>query len=179
MANDQITKVLQQAVDMARREGYIEGWAAATAAVEKLASSLRRELALAASDKSKPTQEQDQTTDAPRLTPASRIRRRDDKMFTPRMNGGALNQIVANAYKSILPEGASPTDIQMWIRDNDGKELAFTSLRRTIDRLVDRGVLEEIAGTKTWRHREVKKTEAPDGGTPGASNPGGVVPLRR
>jgi hypothetical protein len=170
MASDTITKLLQEAADMARREGYAEGFAAAVAAMGKFVSSLSSEAV--------PTQSTERNSShTPPLV--RRIRRPDNKTFVPRMSAGVLNQIVADAYKSILPDAASPTVIQIWIRDNARKELAFTSLRRAIDRLTSTGVLEEIDGTKTWRYREGRKTEAPGGGTPGTSNPSGVVTLRK
>lgn len=180
MASDKFSKFMQEAADLAReerQEGYNEGVTATITALEEFLSSLRAKLGSAPSEKRETTT--DPASAVQRQAPASRIRRPSDKERAPRMSAGTLNQIVADAYKSISPSPASPTTIQIWIRDNRGEELAFTSLRRAIDRLTSQGVLEEIADTKTWRHREVKKTEEPSGGTPGSSNPGGVVPLRR
>jgi hypothetical protein len=176
MASDKISKLMQEAADLARLEGYHEGVTTTITALEQFLSSLRAKLG------SKPSEKRE-AMPAPTVTVqgqlTSRIRRPPGKELAPRMSSGALNQIVANAYKSIFPSPASPTTIQIWIRDNRGEELAFTSLRRAIERLTEQGVLQEVSGTKTWLFIETQKTEVPGGGTPGTSNPGGVVPLRR
>src|ERR1700739_4826356 len=102
MASNAITKLLQEPADMARREGYAEGFAAAVAAMGKFMSSLN-------SEPVEPAQSPARTE--PNHTPAGRIRRPEGRPFIPRMPSGALNQIVADAYKSILPAAAGPTDI--------------------------------------------------------------------
>lgn len=169
---------MRQAADLAReerQEGYNEGVTATITALEEFLSSLRAKHGSVKVEKRGTST--DSVHDEQKQAAASRIRRSPD--LVPRMSTGTLNQTVADANKAIFPHPASPTAIQIWIRDNLGKALAFTSLRRTIDRLTNQGVLQEIADTKTWRYGDTRKTEEPSGGTPGSSNPSGVVPLRR
>lgn len=65
------------------------------------------------------------------------------------MPRGATTVAVERILRSVAPRALSPTQV---IQENeDGKRLAETSVRRALDKLVKRGVAEQVGDSKTWR----------------------------
>jgi hypothetical protein len=110
-----------------RREAYADGYAAAMKAVIKFAS---QPAAPPAGSHPKPSNAK---------TIAG--------MTAPR---GATVLAVEQILRSVAPRALSPIQV-IQLGEDDGR-LAETSVRRALDRLVERGVAEQVGDSKSWRY---------------------------
>ena len=138
MADNDLFRSMQEAIDDARREGRAEG---ATA----LAEALRDFLSSFSIDEAP----RERSPQPKSQIPKGRIGAPSE--YAPRIPRSISESLIADAYKSIAPQPAGPTEIQHSILRDKNKDIPFTTLRRVIDRLTERGQLEAIGNTKTWR----------------------------
>jgi hypothetical protein len=143
MAEEAI-KVLQQAIDEARREGFAEGFSAAMRMVQELATT-----AAPAADSDRSSEETQRSGRKPR-TPKARGSL-SDVAYSPRIPGDVTDKLIEEAYRFIAPRSAGPTEIQHIVKQNDGTALPETSVRRGIDRLVVQNKLHQT-GSRTWSY---------------------------
>ena len=141
---DEAIRVLQQAIDTARSEGFAEGFGVAMRMVQEFSGS-----ALAPEGpKSRPTAKVRARPGSLPSTPKGRVRL-SDVPYVARVPGGVADTLVERAYQSISPRAAGPTEIQYLVK-NAGSDLPETSVRRAIDRLESRNKIRRIPGTTTW-----------------------------
>jgi hypothetical protein len=82
--------------------------------------------------------------------PKGRVRV-SDVPYAPRIMGEKANELVEDAYRSIAPRPAGPTEIQHVIKGK-GADLPSTSVRRAINRLMEQNKLSQISA-RTWAYR--------------------------
>jgi hypothetical protein len=140
---DDAIRAVQQAIENARREGRTEGFAAALQAMRDFLSSVDLTGA--------PQPQVSRVKPRPGSVPKGRVGEPNER-YVPRIPRGVPDHLVSEAFKSIAPRAAGPTEIQHAIRrGGDGPDIPFTTMRRAIDRLVASRKLEIIEDTKTWR----------------------------
>jgi hypothetical protein len=140
MADDDLFRSMQEAIDKARCEGRAEGAAALAEALRDFLASFRIDDA-----RQKKNQRQAETQ-----VPKGRIGG-PTKEYAPRIPRGVSKSLIADAFKSIAPRPAGPTEVQHAILREKNTDIPFTTLRRVIDNLTELGQLEAIGDTKTWR----------------------------
>ncbi len=55
--------------------------------------------------------------------------------------------------QSNAPRALRPAEIRRTLQRDKGVAMAFTSIRHALGQLEQRGTAEQIADSKTWRHR--------------------------
>jgi hypothetical protein len=148
MADDAI-KVLEQALEAAKREGYAEGFAAAMQLVRDFATSAS-------------VTEHD-TSRAP--NPAKARSKALKAKYIPRIPAAIANRLVEGAYQSIAPRAAGLAEIRRVVKTESETDLPETSVRRAIDHLERHSKIRRIPGTKTWAYEADAETGG--GGTKG------------
>jgi hypothetical protein len=133
MADDAI-KVLEQALEAAKREGYAEGFAAAMQLIRDFAASASatEHDTLRASDPAKARPKAVKARYISRIPLAIAIR------------------LVESAYQSISPRAAGPAEIRRIVKTQSETDLPETSLRRSIGHLEADHKIRRIADTITW-----------------------------
>ena len=131
-------------LDQARREAYAEGYAAAVQDLTDITSGKSSKTVVPAL-RAAPS-----PSDNGKAKSGSSARLRDD--FVPRMPSAVADNIVEDALRSVAPRAVGPTELLHILKKSGGSILPFTTLRRSLDRLTKQGLVEEVAGTKTWRH---------------------------
>jgi hypothetical protein len=148
MADDAI-KVLEQALEASKREGYAEGFAAAMQLVRDFATSASA------------TEHDTPRASNPVKTRPKAVRGR----YFPRIPAAIAIKMVESAYESISPRAAGPAEIRRIVKAQNETDLPETSVRRSIDHLEAHNKIRRIAGTKTWVYEA--SAEAGGGGTKG------------
>jgi hypothetical protein len=87
---------------------------------------------------------------------------------------GVSAKLIEETFETAAPRALSQLQIIRTAEARDGTKLAYSSMRRVIDRLVQEGKIEQVPGTKTWRYLPRQVT---DGGDPGGDTPGSVDPM--
>jgi hypothetical protein len=167
MADDAI-KILQQAIEAAKREGYAEGFAAAMQLVREFSSSA-----------SAPEQGK---SGPPKLLKVKPLKAR----YIPRIPGSIAVRFVETAYQSISPRAAGAAEIRRIVKTQNETDLPETTIRRSIDDLEARSKIRRIPGTKTWVYGDgemgggsIKSDEGSSSSVPrGPSNNNGAAPMR-
>jgi hypothetical protein len=136
MADNDLFRSMQEAIDEARREGRAEGAAA-------LAEALRDFLSSFSIDEApRPPRAESQI-------PKGRVGA--PREYAPRIPRSVSESLIVDVFKSIAPRPAGPTEVQHAILRDKNMDIPFTTLRRVIDSLTERRQLEAIGDTKTWR----------------------------
>jgi hypothetical protein len=148
MADDAI-KVLEQALEAAKREGYAEGFAAAMQLIQDFATSASAT-----------------GHDTPRASGPAKARPKAVKArYISRIPLAIAIRLVESAYQSISPGAAGPAEIRRIVKTQSETDLPETSLRRAIGQLEADHKIRRIAGTNTWVYEA--SAEAGGGGTKG------------
>jgi len=146
MADDAI-KVLEQALEAAKREGYAEGFAAAM--------QLLRDFVASASATEH---------DTPRTSHPAKARPKAVKArYISRIPLAIAIRLVESAYQSISPRAAGPAEIRRIVKTQSETDLPETSLRRSIRHLEADHKIRRIADTITWVYEA--SAQAGGGGT--------------
>ena len=148
MADDAI-KVLEQALEAAKREGYAEGFAAAMQLIRDFAASASAT-----------------EHDTPRASHSAKSRPKAVKArYISRIPLAIAIRLVESAYQSISPRAAGPAEIRCIVKAQNETDLPKTSLRRSIGHLEADHKIRPIAGTKTWMYEA--SAQAGGGGAKG------------
>jgi hypothetical protein len=151
---DEAARILQEAIDAARREGRVEGYTEGYA--DGFATGMRmvQEYSASAAAPS-PTKAITETGRSPtrQSLPKGRVRV-SSVPYTPRIMGEKANELVEHAFQFIAPRAAGPTEIQHVIKER-GADLPSTSVRRAIDRLVKQNKLSQVSA-RTWTYLKPK-----------------------
>jgi hypothetical protein len=165
-------RLLEEAIEVARREGYAEGYAAAVEAMREFVAKTATAF---------PTK----APQTPRATGRGSIRRipSGESDYTP-VERGANANLVEAALRSVSPRAIGPTEIQHIVTRDAGKEIAYSSVRHALNQLEARHVAKETTA-KRWQYISQDErqggdveSEAPDSGMPGASKGNGALPLQ-
>jgi hypothetical protein len=147
---------LQDQIDAIRQEAYAAGYAAAMQAIREF---------VARPAASAPTRERAVTPRAapvaPGPAPASAAPRRGRrptaaKVTRPvakRPQRGTNALLIAEVLRAMPSGTARPAEIRKALQSDKGVAMAFTSIRHALGQLEGRGTAEQIADSKTWRHR--------------------------
>jgi hypothetical protein len=60
--------------------------------------------------------------------------------------------MIEEILKAAAPRAVRPAEIRKALQDN-GVEMAFTSIRHALGQLEQRSAAEQVGDSKTWRHR--------------------------
>jgi hypothetical protein len=148
---DEAAKIFQEALDAARREGHVEGYA------EGFATAMRMVQEFSASATAPAPREgipETSRTPTRQSLPKGRVRV-SSVAYAPRIEGERANELVEHAYQFIAPRAAGPTEIQHVIKGR-GADLPSTSVRRAIDRLEKQNKLSR-ASARTWAYLPSKR----------------------
>lgn len=133
---DDANKVLGQALEAAKREGYGEGFAAVMQLLHDFAASASA------------TQH-----DTPPASDPAKARPKVVKArYISRIPLAIAIRLVESAYQSISPRGAGPAEIRRIVKAQNETDLPKTSLRRSIVHLQADHKIRPIAGTKMWTY---------------------------
>jgi len=168
---DEAARIIQEAMDAARREGYAEGFAEAMRMVQEFSVS-------AVAPEARKAMPEIKRAPARQSPPKGRVRL-SDVTYAPRIMGDKANELVEDAYRAIAPRAAGPTEIQHVIMER-GADLPSTSVRRAIDRLVMQGKLYQVSA-RSWVYRSPKNPNSEQGkqsSTSGRGGSGRASPVR-
>jgi hypothetical protein len=149
-------KLLEEAIKIARREAYAEGYAAAIEAM--------REFVAKASSPS------DDISTARSATAQTGIRRAPsgEGDYTP-VERGANAMLVESALRTVSPRAIGPTEIQHIVARDAGKKIAYSSVRHALDQLKARDAAREISA-KRWRYISENERTGTSGQEPEVSS---------
>jgi hypothetical protein len=129
---------LQRQIEAIRREAYAEGYAAAMRQVHDFAA---RPPDGSAASRSAPLARSERSREAA-----------DDRPRGRRPPHGTNARMIAAVLEGIAPRAARPSEIRHLLWREQGVALAFTSIRHALGQLTARHAVEQVAGSKTWRH---------------------------
>jgi hypothetical protein len=171
MARTAVTE-LQQQIEAVRREAFAAGYAAAMEAIRELTSRAApgtrtaaaaptrrgrgrgrgRARRAAPAAKATPTRRRrTRTTRTARATTAA-TRTRTRRPAARRPQRGTNARMIEEILKAAAPRAVRPAEIRKALQDN-GVEMAFTSIRHALGQLEQRSAAEQVGDSKTWRHR--------------------------
>jgi uncharacterized membrane protein YqiK len=131
-------KLLEEAIEVARKEAFAEGYAAAIQAM--------REFVAKASSPSGETRAARSVTGQ---TGSRRIPSGEGDYVPVERGTNAL--LVESALQTVSPRAIGPTEIQHIVARDAGKKIAYSSVRHALDQLKARDVARE-ASAKRWRY---------------------------
>jgi hypothetical protein len=176
-------ELLEEAIEVARQEGYSEGYAAAMQAVAAAIQDL------AAKTSSLPNV---RFTGAASLIATVTPRRKapsGEGDYVP-VERGANAILVESALQSVFPRAIGPTEVQHIVARDAGKKLAYSSTRHALDQLRARGMAQEDSARRWQYVPQDERTESPgaepsnsiprptSGGDPGGGAPGSIDSLQ-
>jgi hypothetical protein len=155
MAKTALTQ-LQDQIDAVRREAFAAGYAAAMQTIRDFAAKpppgaapvavrLRRRAAAAAGP-GRPAQQR-------RPRAGARSPRGAGRAPGRRPQRGSNARLIEEVLQSSAPRALRPAEIRRTLQRDKGVAMAFTSIRHALGQLEERGTAEQIADSKTWRHR--------------------------
>jgi hypothetical protein len=145
MAKTAVT-VLQDQIEVIRREAYAAGYAAAMQAIRDFAAKhpasavATRRRRGAAKVPEQVTKRRGRPPSMARPTTAKRPRR------------GNNAQIIAEVLKAMPSGTARPAEIRKALQSDKGVAMAFTSIRHALGQLANRHEAEPSSDGKTWRY---------------------------
>lgn len=157
---------LQEQVEAVRREAFAAGYAAAMQAIRELAAKP------APSAEAAPTRPRGRPRSPEPVAPTAPPRPRQPRAAaTPppqrtrasiakRPQRGSNARLVQEVLQANAPRALRPAEIRSTIQRDKGVAMAFTSIRHALGQLEARHVVEQVADSKTWRHREGAAPEA-------------------
>jgi hypothetical protein len=148
------TTQLHEKIDAIRQEAFAAGYAAAMEAVRDATIKLAPGAAVVRAAR---VARQRKVVPAAAAQPSGRPRgsRRPGVPATPgvpRPNLGGNARLIEEMLQSIAPRAARPSEIRSTLHREKGVTIAFTSIRHALRQLVTRGIVEQVADSKTWRH---------------------------
>jgi hypothetical protein len=148
------TTQLNEQIEAIRREAYAAGYAAAMQAVRE--ATLKPMVGVAAPRGGRANGRR-KGVPAATTQPAGRPRGRPRKgvLAKPqekRPSRGSNAHLIEEMLQSIAPRAARPAEIRSTLQREKGVAIAFTSIRHALGQLATRGVVEQVADNKTWRH---------------------------
>jgi hypothetical protein len=148
MAKTALTQ-LQDQIEAVRREAFAAGYAAAMQAIRDLAAKAIPGAATA------PSRPQRRAASAARPVRPARQRQPRAAARAPRRRPqrGINARLVEEVLQSNAPRALRPAEIRRTLQRDKGVAMAFTSIRHALGQLEQRGTAEQIADSKTWRHR--------------------------
>ena len=145
---------LQQQIEEVRREAFAAGYAAAMQAIRELASRPAPGTAIAALPSwrrggarrraSAPTRRRRVGTSRG----AARLRRAVARW----PQRGSNSQIIEEILQAASPRALRQVEIRTALQE-EGREVAFTSIRHALSQLEARNAAEQVGNSRTWRHR--------------------------
>ena len=156
MAKTALTQ-LQDQIEAVRREAFAAGYAAAMQSIRDFAAKPapgaapaipppRRGRPAASVGRERPA-----GPPPPRATAGSP--RRGGRTPARRPQRGSNARLIEEVLQSSAPRALRPAEIRRNLQRDKGVAIAFTSIRHALGQLEGRGRAEQIADTKTWRHR--------------------------
>jgi hypothetical protein len=154
MAKTALTQ-LQDQIDAVRREAFAAGYAAAMQSIRDFAAkpapgaaplAARPQGRRRAARAGRPTRQPQ-----PRATAKSP--RRAGRAPGGRPQRGSNARLIEELLQSNAPRALRPAEIRRSLQRDKGVAIAFTSIRHALGQLEERGAAEQVADSKTWRHR--------------------------
>ena len=148
------TTQLNEQIEAIRREAYATGYAAAMQAVR--GATLKPVAGVLVPRGGRATGHRKgvpAATAQPVRLPRGRPRK--GVPATPqvqRPSRGSNARLVEEMLQSIAPRAARPSEIRSTLQREKGVALPFTSIRHALGQLATRGVVKQVADSKTWRH---------------------------
>jgi len=157
MAKTALTQ-LQDQIEAVRREAFAAGYAAAMQSIRDFAAKPAPGAAPAA------TRPARQPRPAAPARPGRPVRRRQPraKATSPRRTSpaavrrpqrGTNARLVEEVLQANAPRAMRPAEIRRTLQQDKGVAMAFTSIRHALAQLEERHTAEQVADSKTWRHR--------------------------
>jgi hypothetical protein len=149
MAKTALTQ-LQDQIEAVRREAFAAGYAAAMQAIRDLAA---KAIPGAATAPPRPQRRAAASAAGPARPARQRQPRAAARAPRRRPQRGINARLVAEVLQSNAPRALRPAEIRRTLQRDKGVAMAFTSIRHALGQLEQRGTAEQIADSKTWRHR--------------------------
>jgi|HubBroStandDraft_6_1064221.scaffolds.fasta_scaffold264517_2 hypothetical protein len=149
------TEQLNKQIEAIRQEAFAAGYASAMQAIREATS--KPAPGIAVPKRAVPATRQRKVVPAATEQQARQPRGRPRKSVpaTPpkrRPSRGSNAHLIEEILKSIAPGAARPAEIRSTLQSEKGVSLAFTSIRHALGQLETRGVVEQVADSRTWRH---------------------------
>src|SRR5262249_39947042 len=151
MAKTAMTE-LQRQIEEVRREAFAAGYTAAMQAIRELASRPTPGSPAAGGQRQRAVGGKRTATPPSRRRQAARGGRKRRGATATRPPRGANAERVAEILQSAAPRALRAAEIRKGLLEK-GIELSFTSVRHALGQLEARNAAEQIADSRTWRHR--------------------------
>jgi hypothetical protein len=154
MAKTALTQ-LQDQIEAVRREAFAAGYAAAMQAIGDFAAKPAPGAAPLAArpQRRRRTAGTGRPARQPQPRAASRSPRRAGRAPGGRPQRGSNARLIEEVLQSNAPRALRPAEIRRSLQRDQGVAIAFTSIRHALSQLEERGAAEQVADSKTWRHR--------------------------
>jgi hypothetical protein len=152
MAKTALTQ-LQDQIEAVRREAFAAGYAAAMQSIRDFAA---KPAPGAAPPAARPQQRRRRTAGTgrqPQPRATTRSPRRAARAPGGRPRRGSNARLIEEVLQSNAPRALRPAEIRRSLQRDQGVAIAFTSIRHALGQLEERGAAEQVADSKTWRHR--------------------------